>query len=116
MLRKEDAGAGRTFEMAQRNITNRHQDSSMRSGKSISQINTFVPRNKHKLCRNSSWSRAPRGFCSFQLYVPRPERIQSSEVAVHAPERVSIYGPSRKWPSGRWPSGVRGGPQVRTVQ
>jgi hypothetical protein len=53
ILREEDGESDRTFEMAQRNILNRHQDNSMWAARSISQINSFVPRNKQELCKDS---------------------------------------------------------------
>jgi len=46
VLRKNDAEAGRTFEMATVLITSRHEDTSMSVEKSISPINRFVRSNK----------------------------------------------------------------------
>jgi len=46
VLRKNDAEAGRTFEMATVLIMSRQQDNSMSAGKSISPINRFVHSNK----------------------------------------------------------------------
>jgi hypothetical protein len=49
--RKNDAEAGRSFEMATVIIISRHEDNSMWAEKSISQINSFVPINKQRLYR-----------------------------------------------------------------
>ena len=76
MLREKDAEADRTFEMAQRNILNRHQGNRMSAGKSISQINSFIPRNKQELCKHSRRAAYKlSGFYSFEAHFQRTSSI-----------------------------------------
>ena len=49
---KNDAEAGRSFEMATVSIMSRHEDNRMGAWKSISQINSFIIINKQELCNN----------------------------------------------------------------
>jgi|SRR5580692_3874871 hypothetical protein len=65
VLCKKNAEPDQCFEMATVIMISRHEDNRMEAEKSISQINTFVHRDKHDLCKESRYDSSNReGFLS----------------------------------------------------
>jgi hypothetical protein len=93
--RKKDREPGRCFEMATVIMISRHEDYRMEAEKSISQINTFIHRDKYGLCTEFRWSRANlEGFVVFRDTLSAQGAHLKSQLSGL---RACACGPSWDW-------------------